>query len=214
LAPQTTLRLAQFGAQSRTVTLQGEAYFEVAGAAGTPFIVQSGSMATRVLGTAFVVRHYSDDTRARVSVTAGKVNVSSLDRHFAPVTLTAGHAADVADSTISVRTGDNVALDTRWVDGELFFHDTPLLDVLTTLHRWYGYQFRCTDPALTRQLVTVILSTRSSSASLAILEQVLSVNLTVTGDTVTLAPRPARPVHGNARMRAYDIWTPNKGAGR
>jgi ferric-dicitrate binding protein FerR (iron transport regulator) len=214
LAPQTTLRLAQFGTQSRSVALEGEAYFEVTRAAGAPFVVRSGSLTTRVLGTRFVVRHYPEDAHAHVSVLHGKTQVSVPSSTHAPVTLTAGYVADAGDSTITIKADRNVVTETRWMQGELLFHDTPLPEVLATLHRWYGYQFHCTDPALTRQVITVVLSTQSPAASLAILEQVLSVNLTMVGDTVTLTRRPVQPAHGGTRVRTYDVWTPNREAGR
>ena len=217
LAPRTTLRLANFSARSRTVWLDGEAYFEIPRAAGVPFIVRSGPVVTRVLGTAFTMRAYSGDAHARVAVTTGKVTVSSSMARFAPVTLAAGYLGDVTDSTITVKaskTGDELAQETSWMHGRLVFHDTPVPEVLATLNRWYGYQFRCSDPSVMQQDLTVALSAQSSSAALAILEQVLNVNLTVVGDTVNMTPRHSPPVHGTTRTRSYDIWTPIKEAGR
>lgn len=217
LAPQTTLRLTNFGSRSRTVQLEGEAYFEIPHAAGIPFIVRSGSAATRVLGTKFTVRDYPDDRRARIAVTTGKVTVLSTTARFAAVTLTAGHLGDIADSTITVKatkTSDELAQETSWLHGRLVFHDAPVPEVLAMLKRWYGYQFRCSDSSVMRQDLTVALSTQSSSAALAILEQVLNVDLMVRGDTVDMIPRRSRPAHGTTRTRSYDLWTPNKEAGR
>jgi transmembrane sensor len=214
LAPQTTLRLVHFDASSRTVMLDGEAYFEVLHATGTPFMVRAGSATARVLGTAFMVRHYRNDARARIAVTSGKVAISAASPHVAAAILTTGHVGDVTDSTVNVNTNGDAMSEAGWVRGKLIFHDVPLTQVLATLSRWYGYQFRFTDPALQQQNVTVGFNTQSSAAALALLEQVLGVKATVVGDTVTLAPRSARPSQSNTRIRTYDVWIPTKEVGR
>lgn len=59
----------------RAVTLEGEAYFEVAKDANHPFIVQTNELVTKVLGTSFNVRAYADDTDVIVTVRSGRVAV-------------------------------------------------------------------------------------------------------------------------------------------
>ena len=61
----------------RTVTLSGEAFFEVAKNASKPFIVQAGNTETKVLGTSFNVKAYEDDEEVEVIVVTGKVEFSS-----------------------------------------------------------------------------------------------------------------------------------------
>lgn len=66
------------GRERREVTLQGEAYFEVAPDSLHPFVVETAALQTQVLGTSFNVRAYSpEDTR--VTLLRGSVKVS--DRH-------------------------------------------------------------------------------------------------------------------------------------
>src|SRR5581483_3924436 len=48
---------ADYGRAHRTVTLDGEAYFEVVHNDSTPFVVHAGSGVVRDLGTTFAVRH-------------------------------------------------------------------------------------------------------------------------------------------------------------
>lgn len=64
----------QFTGGQREVYLQGDAFFEVAKDSRKPFIVYSGSIVTRVLGTSFFIR---DDPRNQieVEVRSGKVQV-------------------------------------------------------------------------------------------------------------------------------------------
>jgi ferric-dicitrate binding protein FerR (iron transport regulator) len=218
LAPQTTLRLVGFGTRARTVALDGEAYVEVAHATGVPFVVHSNGVRVQVLGTAFLMRHYQGERYVHVAVAEGKVRVQSpIQPHAGPdrgVTLVRGRMADVSDSTIMTTAIDESISEADWADGKLRFYDTPLPRVLATLNRWYGYEFRLTDSALVQTRVTLVLSTRSSTTMLAVLEQLLHVNLAVAGDTVTITPRASRRPSGSPRLHNYDVWTPIRELGR
>jgi transmembrane sensor len=218
LAPQTTLRLSHFGAQSRTITLEaGEAYFEVAHASEAPFTVRIGGATATVLGTAFLVRHATGDPHVRVAVTEGKVRVMPATRTGSGatgVTLTRGQVSDIVDSTIHVSTTNDLASGAECASGYIVFRDTPLATVLQTINQWYGYHFRYADSTLGAQIVTIAVSTRSSAEALAAIEQVLVVNLTVVGNTVTLVPQPPRASRSTPRTRTYDMWIPTKEVGR
>ena len=64
------------GRERREVTLQGEAYFEVAPDSLHPFVVETAALQTQVLGTSFNVRAYSpEDTR--VTLLRGSVKAVS-----------------------------------------------------------------------------------------------------------------------------------------
>jgi transmembrane sensor len=62
---------------TREVVLTGEAYFDIAHDATKPFIVRTGQLSTTVLGTAFNIKAYPDQSDITVSVTRGKVSVSN-----------------------------------------------------------------------------------------------------------------------------------------
>jgi transmembrane sensor len=215
LAPQTTLRVSPFGTHARTVELErGEAYFEVAHASGAPFVVRSGAATAQVLGTAFLVRHTAHDAHVHVAVAEGKVRVTTPGRVASGVTLTAGQSGDITDSTAQIMTADDQTPDIERAPGRIMFRHTPLARVLQTVSQWYGYQFRYADATLGARNVTISVSTRSSAEVLAAIEQVLLVNLTVVGDTVTLVPHPPRSHQNAPRIRTYDVWTPTREVGR
>lgn len=214
LGPRTTLRVTPFDANARTIDVDGEAYFEVARSSSVPFVVRSGTFTTRVLGTAFMVRHVPGQAHIVVAVAEGKVRVTHETSDRREMTLTAGTIGEMQDTTSTIRTVDELAPGTELLHGKLVFHHTPVSTVLETLSRWYGYQFRCSDPTLARQYVTIGVSVRSSAAALASLESILDVTLNVTGDTVTLTPQNTRPVPGTPRVRAYDVWNSTREVGR
>lgn len=69
---------SDFGKKERVVKLDGEAFFDIHHDPAHPFIVQTATISTRVLGTSFNVRTFDDDRTAEVAVTRGLVAVSGV----------------------------------------------------------------------------------------------------------------------------------------
>ncbi len=73
----TTLELsAGFGKTGRDLELDGLAFFEVSGVAGTPFVVHTRNLKIEVLGTRFRVDAYRKDAGEEVDLLEGKLRVS------------------------------------------------------------------------------------------------------------------------------------------
>lgn len=66
---------ASFAGKSRDVYLTGEGYFDIVRHPRMPFLVHTGKITTRVLGTAFNIKAYPSDEAIEVTVTHGKVQV-------------------------------------------------------------------------------------------------------------------------------------------
>lgn len=66
----------EFG-RTREVTLEGEAFFEVAHDKKRPFIVRAGEVEVRVLGTKFNIKAYPDSEQTQVMLTEGSVEVKA-----------------------------------------------------------------------------------------------------------------------------------------
>ncbi|KUJ61423.1 hypothetical protein AR687_13385 [Flavobacteriaceae bacterium CRH] len=75
-----------FNDQTREVTLKGEAYFDIKRNETKPFIVHTGKVQTKVLGTAFNINAYSNSDKIEVTVTRGKVQVGDLDNVYGIIT--------------------------------------------------------------------------------------------------------------------------------
>jgi len=219
LAPQTTLRVERdFGGATRTVILIGEGYFDVAHIDAAPFIVRTGAVTTRVLGTTFAVRHYVNDPTARIAVATGKVAVSADAgrdgiRRAAPrgpVTISAGQIGIVTDSTVTTATVTDIAPYTGWVTGRLVFDRTRVSDVLATVGRWYGYQFRLSDSVLAARHLSASFEEQSSADVLEALRTALNVTMTFDGSIVTLHPRQnsatPRDSHRDARRESQQLF--------
>ncbi|SEW55062.1 FecR family protein [Chitinophaga arvensicola] len=78
LSPSSSISYTSvFDIGSRDVDLSGEAFFEVTTAAGHPFIIHSGMVSTRVLGTSFNVKAFETQPDVAITVLTGKVSVAS-----------------------------------------------------------------------------------------------------------------------------------------
>jgi transmembrane sensor len=154
LAEGASLLTAEnFGYQTRTVHLKGEAFFEVRPDAKIPFLVYSGDLVTEVLGTSFRIK--PETKTIEVSVTTGKVSVysSELDRNQRTkgVIITPNQKA-VYDMELKQLRQDLVEtprMITNDLPGSSFdFDDTPVRTVLETLRNSYGMEIVVRNPDL------------------------------------------------------------------
>ena len=112
----------QFAGAQRLVTLtRGEAYFQVVADAARPFVVTSGGVRTRVLGTSFDIRAYREEGRVRVAVLSGKVevvmagkSVRVLEKGMLALGDTSGLVSERFDGEEEVA---------AWKEGGLYFKD-------------------------------------------------------------------------------------------
>ncbi|PJJ07827.1 FecR family protein [Flavobacterium sp. 1] len=75
-----------FDDKTREVTLSGEAYFNIHRNEKKPFIVHTGKVQTKVLGTAFNINAYNNSNKIEVTVTRGKVQVGDLEKVYGIIT--------------------------------------------------------------------------------------------------------------------------------
>ncbi len=135
-----------FTSKERRVNLKGEAYFKVARNEECPFIVTTDKMQVRVLGTEFNFRSYVSEL-SHVSLVSGSVEVYTPDGKASEVTLKPGQDACLDSSgQIQVREIDTYSV-CQWVNGFFYFDNSPLVDILRELGRWYnlGVVFRSSD---------------------------------------------------------------------
>jgi len=64
-----------FGKKNRLVYLHGEAFFQIKRNPAKPFIVSTGTLMTKVLGTSFTVKSYDESASVEVQVKTGRVSV-------------------------------------------------------------------------------------------------------------------------------------------
>lgn len=86
LQPGSRLRCAAgFGDSVRVVFLTGEAFFEVVKDPARPFMVYTGSLVTKVLGTSFTVSAIEKSKNVKVAVKTGRVSVFPIAKVGIPL---------------------------------------------------------------------------------------------------------------------------------
>jgi transmembrane sensor len=134
-----------FTGKDRTVTMTGEAYFEVAKDPSRPFHVRTGDMTVDVLGTHFNVMAYTDEKSVKTTLLEGAVKVSEggQERLLSP-----GQQASLnlfpqapAPSQISVRPVD-VQQVIAWKNGFFEFDNMDLGTIMRQISRWYDVDIR------------------------------------------------------------------------
>ncbi len=197
LAPASRIVLpASYDSLAREITLEGEAYFDVAHDESRPFTVRAAHALIHDLGTRFGVRAYAGERAVSVVVTQGLVRV--------------GQDSGRADSEPLLRSGDLARLRpggetvvshgvdttrfTSWVRGTLVFDRTPVPDALAEIGRWYDVEMLIADSTLARGTLTATLSDGPLSQAIDLVALSLGARAEERGRTITLhARRAARP---------------------
>lgn len=143
----------QFDGTMREVHLEGEGYFVVTHDTDRPFLVHTKEVTTKVLGTSFNVRSYSDDSAVVVAVAEGKVAVlesgaGMTEENYGAV-LEANQWTNytLSENSFDTQSGDVLAL-TSWKDDILYYKNEKLVQVAKELERWYGVQVILRDEAI------------------------------------------------------------------
>lgn len=125
-----------FQGEKREVILTGEAYFEVAKDTVHPFIVKTGNINIRVLGTSFNIKAYQDEEQ-QMTLLEGKVRVSAGGQEK---TVWPNEQLTLRNGNFEVRKVETAGF-IAWKEQRFVFIDEPLEGVLRKLERWYDISF-------------------------------------------------------------------------
>lgn len=144
LNSKSTLRYpVEFSGSKRTVTLEGEAYFEVSKNPHSPFTVKTKSGNVTVLGTHFNVSSYTEDNAFITTLAEGKVKVSDFNKEKNGVILSPGQQSQVNPKNGGVNVAEvDASIYTAWKDGKFYFENEDLKSILTRMSRWYNFNVR------------------------------------------------------------------------
>lgn len=132
----------KFGAKERRVTIEGEAYFEVAKNEQVPFIVEAGAQSITVFGTEFDVNTY--DNRVVTTLVNGSVRVHADGQS---VDMVPGEQSVVSDGRIVKQMVDAKEY-ASWKDGYFVLEGRSFLSVMNSIARWYDVDILWRAPSL------------------------------------------------------------------
>ncbi len=139
-----------FHREIREVDLTGEAFFDVKKNLEQPFVVQSGKVKVKVLGTCFNCKAFKEDPTIEVILGKGKIaldiqNKTGVNELFMKP---GEHAIIDKESSIATIKSENIYKYIAWHKGKLVFDNTPISEVAQMLSRWYGVNVIVKDPKI------------------------------------------------------------------
>lgn len=186
---ESTLSFPSRFSDTRVVTLQGEAYFDVM-KTGLPFEVKTPNTTIRVLGTQFNVSAYESEATLTTLVQGG-VEVENV---WGKAKLYPGQQAEVlsGDAPIEVREV-NVSMYTAWVTGIFDFDNTSLEEIMAQLSRWYNVKVEFASPALCQiRFSGTVLRKESLGYALEIIRKVSDVEFVKKDDLIRVEKKIER----------------------
>lgn len=143
---------SRFEATGRKVRTEGEVSFEVVKDPENPFLVSSFNIETKVLGTSFIVKAYSDDQYIAVSVSEGRVAVQDMEEQALesePLGLELGANEQVFYDKVGRRMGHVLQMKPEdfgtWEQGVIRLRDVSFEEAIRVFERTYNIKIRFND---------------------------------------------------------------------
>ncbi len=147
----------KFSEKKREVSLEGEAFFEIAKDEKHAFLINTDHAAIEVLGTSFNVRSYPHEETFEVFVKNGKVKVTlrATDETF---TLTEGDyfVYNIGQRAV-LRKKDLAGVSIAWMNGSAYFKDQSFREIFEGIERLYQVQLEVQNRSLLDCQYTVSL---------------------------------------------------------
>lgn len=167
---------ANFPQESREVYLTGEAFFDVHSDAQKPFIIHTNKMDIKVLGTAFNVKSYPNETSTEATLLKGAIEVTVADNPSEKIILkpsqklvvnnydsTKKRSVALKDVVPALTTmtyfqqKDTVIMETSWLQNKLVFQDEDFETLARRMERWYNISIRFNKTGMKQLRFTGIL---------------------------------------------------------
>jgi ferric-dicitrate binding protein FerR (iron transport regulator) len=149
---------SHFTGSTREITLEGEAFFEVAKNPKKPFIIRTGSIKTIVVGTSFRIDAFKSKPFL-IEVATGKVRIAEEQQNDTAqlAILTPGQSLMWKDhqAILGRVNADDVA---EWKNGRLVFNRATLRGIAGVLERWYDVDIIFKHQPKAEQHMTITLT--------------------------------------------------------
>ena len=151
----------KFANDVRTVELiEGHAFFEIQHENKHPFIVKTKTLNVTVLGTAFDVRAYQNETTTKVSVVTGKVGVTRRDLPEQPAVMLLPKQQVVLTKSshqIFKEVTPEIAINV-WCKSKLVFEQEELGNVFKVVEKKYNIKIHADDKKLLKERISITLN--------------------------------------------------------
>lgn len=188
LSPESSIHYSRLMAgNTREVSLEGDAFFEVAQDANRPFIVYSGGIITKVLGTSFRVK---GNEQIVVAVKSGKVAVSRKESATEQYILLPNEQVvfNSKQNTLQKVNVTDVAILANPVPAPaiLNYDEAPAGVVLDELAKMYAIDIQYDHTLFAKCRVTVMLDQESFYDKLTVLCKVMGANYEIIDEAINI----------------------------
>lgn len=190
-----------FSANTRTVYLSGEAFFDVVKNPEKPFLIYANRTVTKVLGTSFLVRAYCKED-VTVMVKTGRVSVYSQKdfekaqrsglRRVEGVVLTPNQQMTYnleANRLVKALVEKPAALIVNRPSREQVFEDAPVAQVFSSLEKRYGVKLLYDEEAMAACLVNVTFNEENLMERLDVISQIIGASYEVLDGQVVITSK-------------------------
>jgi ferric-dicitrate binding protein FerR (iron transport regulator) len=198
------------GAHNREVYLNGEAFFEVSKDHHHPFIVHTGKMSVKVLGTTFNIKSYANETSSETTLIRGAIEVTLADRPSDRIILKPNeklilgspslknkknkrlnslinynpHTKYTLTNLTYFKSNDTTIVETSWTNNKLVFKDEDFYTLTNEMERWYGLKFKFKNDKLKDFPFTGIFDKEDINQALHALELIEPFKYKIKNQTV------------------------------
>ncbi|MDP4184294.1 MAG: DUF4974 domain-containing protein, partial [Bacteroidota bacterium] len=178
---------------TREVSIEGEAFFEVSHNPKMPFIIHAAGSRIKVLGTSFNVKAYSKTNIVEVIVKSGKVQFlhdDTLLQKDKTIVLASGDKGVYEKSSGKIQKQHNYDVNyIAWLTKSLDFRDTPLEEVIEKISEVYQVQIIIEDKSLKDYRLNAQFEQKTLSHILQVIELTFDIKAEHKNGTVVLKKR-------------------------
>jgi ferric-dicitrate binding protein FerR (iron transport regulator) len=177
-----------YGENERRLSLNGEAYFEVAKDENKRFIVNAGEMEVEALGTSFNIKAYSEDETIITTLFSGKIKttVANASTELLPNQFASYNRQS---RKLTYMDAENVNYASMWRNNELAFNSQLLSEIATTLHRLYNVNIEFKSEKLRHYRFSGVIKNNSLENVIEIISLTAPIQYETNGDTIVLIER-------------------------
>jgi transmembrane sensor len=180
-----------FNGTERSVTLNGEAYFEVAKNEKKEFNVIVNGMRVDVLGTRFNMNAYDDEHVVTATLLQGSVKVTnqaSATRQSRSVIIKPGQQANVKSSgEMSIVNDVNTEKSVAWKNGQFQFENEDISIIMRQVSRWYDVNILY-EGAVPKRFFTGKISRSSNVSKVIDMLEFAGIKLKLVGPNIIVIP--------------------------
>ncbi|MDR0835130.1 MAG: FecR domain-containing protein [Tannerella sp.] len=172
---------SDYGISNRTLSLTGEAYFEVAKDPTKRFIVKAGEMEVEALGTAFNVKAYNEDAGIVTTLLSGSVQttVAGKTARLAP---NQSASFNRENKQLSIDDSEDAADALMWRKDELVLKNQTLEEIAVILNRLYNVEIILESEAIKKHSFSGIVKNNSLKNVIETIGLTAPVSFEITAD--------------------------------